>query len=200
MIVLLPFCVHSMELIDHSLKQKGNLPDFALYGSVDKNDQIYIARDDWCKLQSDKLKRALNEVDQLYRSQGNFDKFDLSLLSEQSYFNQTKRWLSSFIWEPDELMSDKINDHIAKMMGCVWKDADPNIASDQSQLRVLHLMVTLGDIVYVEDVESLVVNCEADPTLKDAFGDDAFAYAKRLEAKNVALAARMVAALQRYKE
>lgn len=166
--------------------------------TMDKKDQVYSVSDDWCKLQDDKLKEVLNEVDQLYASQGTFDRFDLSLLNEQSYLNQTTRWLSSWIWKQRPLNSKRIAWKVSGAMNYVHNDA--NVASDHLQLRVLPLLIALGDIREVENIEFLVADCKADPLLKDAFGDDAFAYAKRLESIDAALSTRMVAALERYKE
>lgn len=136
----------------------------------------------------DLLKVELNKFDQLH----------MPLLKEHNYSNQL-----SWCWDLTTTSSNyrqAITRLTRTMVQYVLAGANPNIASDISQTRILHLLSALISSNSVDYVERLIVHHKANPFLKDADGNNAFSYAQQqLISGNHALYQKIVMALHKYK-
>lgn len=177
---LAKICMIAQFLCIHNMWSSDNLTDHLLFNEDQgKAVAIYVTGIDFLKLQLNKL-----------------DQFHVSLLNEQNYCNRLSRcWKQC---SDDYRLT--VKDFACNMIHCVlYKGADPNIASDISKIRILHLMSALTSPQSLRDIERLVVDHNANPFLKDAYGNDAFTYAKQSELRDKDLYQKIVTVLHKYK-
>lgn len=174
---LVKICIIAQFVCMNSTRPADNFTD-SLNAEPNKKDQTNI---------NDLLKIQLNALDE----------FHISLLKEHNYYNRL-----SWCWRSiSHEYRQKVTDLTHTAMHYILADgANPNIASDISQIRILHVLSALIGITSVDYVERLVVNYKANPLLKDAYGNDAFSYAQQIRAENNALYQRIITALHKYKK
>ncbi len=98
------------------------------------------------------------------------------LRESQGYCAQVTNFIRSlFCHTEQDNTSDELRPLLNNMAKFIEIGADPNIASQEGQVRIIHIVSGLGESEGI----TFLLGRRADPQLPDKFGHNAFHYAKR---------------------